>query len=91
VRNHPDYTLYSFDNSISVCFNYKGLDAGDLCYQLHLNNQLLVSHGTFEEQTFVRLVTINSQNTTGDIKHFFEVLENFVSENEQLFLSKEHH
>lgn len=23
VVNHPDYTLYSFDNSVSICFNYK--------------------------------------------------------------------
>ncbi|MBL4663834.1 MAG: aminotransferase class V-fold PLP-dependent enzyme, partial [Flavobacteriaceae bacterium] len=27
VANHPDYTLYSFENSISVCFNYKNIPA----------------------------------------------------------------
>lgn len=75
IRNHPDYTLYSFDNSISVCFNYKNIPAADLCTRLYEKAATLVGFGKFRETEFVRLITINANNTEGDILHFFKVLE----------------
>lgn len=81
VRNHPDYTLYSFDNSLSVCFNYKGISPKELCLRLYEEAELMVSHGSFNGQEFIRFVTINGQNSTEEIAGFFSKLESFVAKN----------
>lgn len=80
VSDHPDYQLYSFEDSISVCFNYKGIPAKELCAKLYENEQLLVSHGAFKDTEFIRFVTINGQNSHEDIINFFKKLEEFVAE-----------
>lgn len=80
ITNNPDYTLYSFEDSISVCFNYKGISARKICTLLYENTQLLVGYGSFNEEEFIRLVTINAQNEEKDILHFFKTLEAFVEE-----------
>ncbi|MEL7531725.1 MAG: aminotransferase class V-fold PLP-dependent enzyme [Bacteroidota bacterium] len=85
VRSNQDYTLYSFDDSIAICFNYKGIPARDICTLLYEHSQLLVGYGTFQEDEFIRLVTINAQNEHRDILDFFKVLEQFVAENASLF------
>ena len=89
VRNNSDYTLYSHDESISVCFNYKDIPARDICTLLYEHSQLLVGYGSFREDEFIRLVTINAMNSEEDILNFFEALEHFVEENTELFISKE--
>lgn len=81
VRNHPDYTLYSFDDSISICFNYKNIDPTVLCTALYEHQITVVGFGSFNEDTFVRLVTINATNTKEDILNFFKVMEEFVANN----------
>ncbi|MEL6812383.1 MAG: aminotransferase class V-fold PLP-dependent enzyme [Bacteroidota bacterium] len=86
VRNHPDYQDFSIDESISVCFNYKNIPARDICTLLYENSKLLVGYGSFEKDEFIRLVTINVQNDTEDILHFFKVLEDFTESNKELFL-----
>jgi sulfinoalanine decarboxylase len=73
--NHPDYTLYSFDDSVSICFNYKGIDARALCTHLYDQALAMVGYGKFREDEFVRLVTINAANDKEDILHFFKTLE----------------
>lgn len=78
VQNHPDYVLYSFDNSISVCFNYKGIAANELCTALYQQGEILVGFGQFRDQEFVRLVTVNSGNQKEDILNFFRRLEDFA-------------
>lgn len=88
VRNNPDYTLYSFDESISICFNYKGIPARSICTALYERAELLVGYGSFESDEFIRLVTINAQNEKEDIVKFFEVLEKFVAENESVLLQE---
>lgn len=80
VRSHPDYTLYSYDNSVSVCFNYKGIPAKALCKGLYQNAEILVGYGEFKDQQFVRLVTINSQIKDEDVIAFFKTLESFASQ-----------
>ncbi len=75
IRSNPDYQLYSYDDSISICFNYKGLDPEVLCTRLYEKNKLLVGFGSFHGDTFVRLVTINATNNTEDILNFFKELE----------------
>ncbi|MGM5469610.1 pyridoxal phosphate-dependent decarboxylase family protein [Flavobacteriaceae bacterium LMO-SS05] len=84
ISQHPDYTLYSFDNSISVCFNYKGISAKTLCTDLYFNSELLVSFGMFRDDEFVRLVTINSSLREQDIINFFKTIENFVDHKKQI-------
>ncbi len=79
IRNHSDYTLYSFDDSISVCFNYKNIPAKKLCTLLYEHSALMVGFGTFENNEFVRLVTINSLLNEKDILNFFYTLEEFVN------------
>ncbi|HPF10281.1 MAG TPA: aminotransferase class V-fold PLP-dependent enzyme [Flavobacteriaceae bacterium] len=88
IENHPDYILYSFKDSISVCFNYKGIPARELCTQLYEKSKLLVGYGAFGNNEFIRLVTINVQNEPEDILNFFKVIETFVAENELLLAAK---
>lgn len=78
VRNHPDYQLYSFDDSIAVCFKYKNIPSQELCTKLYEKAELMVSFGSFQEDEFVRFVTINAQNSHDDILLFFKRLEEFV-------------
>ncbi len=81
IRNNPDYTLYSFDDSISICFNYKDIDPVALCTVLYENQETVVGFGSFKEDTFVRLVTVNATNSQDDILGFFKGLEDFVANN----------
>ena len=81
VEGNEDYTLYSFNDSLSVCFNYKDFEPEDLCTKLYQHNKLMVGFGYFHKQGFVRLVTINGENTNENILNFFNVLESFVSQN----------
>lgn len=75
IRQHPDYTLYSFDDSISICFNYKDIPADDLCTELYEKGELMVGHGSFKGQQFVRMVTINPGNDRAEIEDFFKTIE----------------
>ncbi len=84
INNNSDYELYSFNNSISVCFNYKGLDAKKICRALYENHKALVGFGSFSDNEFIRFVTINSNNSRDDILNFFKVLEDFVEKNPDL-------
>lgn len=88
VRNNPDYTLYSYDESISVCFNYKGIPAKTICTALYEHSELLVGYGSFKEDEFIRLVTINAQNEKADILNFFKTLEKFVTDHQDLFVAE---
>ncbi|MFK8046170.1 MAG: aspartate aminotransferase family protein [Crocinitomicaceae bacterium] len=81
VKNNSDYELYSFDDSISICFNYKNIDPTVLCTALYEHQITVVGFGSFNKDTFVRLVTVNANNTKEDILNFFKVMERFVGEN----------
>tara|TARA_B100000900_G_scaffold404881_1_gene413807 strand:- start:638 stop:1279 length:642 start_codon:yes stop_codon:yes gene_type:complete len=85
TKSNSDYVLYSFEESISVCFNYKGIPARKICTALYEHSQLLVSYGSFRQDEFIRLVTINAQNKKEDILNFFQTLESFVEEHSALF------
>ena len=78
IKSNSDYTLYSFDDSISVCFNYKGISAKTLCTKLYEHSKLMVGYGSFRDDTFVRLVTINTLVEEKDMISFFKTLEDFV-------------
>jgi sulfinoalanine decarboxylase/sulfinoalanine decarboxylase/aspartate 1-decarboxylase len=82
VRDHPDYTDYSVDDTVAVCFNYKDIPATTLCTALYEHSELLVGYGSFRKDRFVRLVTINATNEPEDIVQFFKTLESFVAANE---------
>jgi len=81
VIENSDYTLYSFDDSLSICFNYKDYDPQDLCTKLYQHNKLMVGFGHFKNQGFVRLVTINGENSKKEILNFFKIMEEFVLDN----------
>ena len=87
VRNHADYTDYSVDDTVAVCFNYKNIPAEDICTALYEHSELLVGYGSFNNDIFIRLVTINSANETEDILQFFKTLEAFVESHDELFSS----
>lgn len=89
VKNHPDYTVYSYEESVSICFNYKGIPAEKLCTALYNNASIMVGYGTFRDDTFVRMVTVNANNTKADILNFFQVMETFVAEHEEELLKVE--
>lgn len=78
ISDNEDYTLYSHPDSISVCFNYKNYDPSILTSELYKAGHLMVGHGTFRSDTFIRLVTINYGNTETEILEFFEILESFA-------------
>ncbi len=84
IKSNDDYTLYSFDESISVCFNYKNIDPKKLCTALYKAQETVVGFGSFNGTTFIRFVTINANNSPEDIINFFDVLEKFVAENPSL-------
>jgi len=84
VRSNSDYTLYSFDDSISICFNYKNIDPTALCTALYEHQITVVGFGSFNGNTFVRLVTINANNEEYNILNFFKVLEAFVEKTPEL-------
>jgi len=84
VRRNPDYTDYSVDDTVAICFNYKGIPADKLCTALYQQSEILVGYGSFREVQFVRLVTINATNESEDILNFFATLENFVAQNPDL-------
>ncbi|WP_298781777.1 aminotransferase class V-fold PLP-dependent enzyme [uncultured Polaribacter sp.] len=88
IRSNSDYKLYSFDNSISVCFNYKNIDPTALCTALYEEQITVVGFGSFENDTFIRLVTINANNEKQDILNFFKVLEDFVAKTPNLLKLK---
>lgn len=79
IRNNDDYTLYSYDDSISICFNYKNIPAKTLCTQLYEHSKLMVGFGTFDNTEFVRLVTINTSIEESDMLDFFKVIEDYVT------------
>lgn len=83
VEKHPDYTLYSFEDSISVCFNYKGIPAKKLCTALYKHAAIMVGFGAFQGEEFVRFVTINADNNEEEIINFFTVLEEFVENHKE--------
>ena len=78
IKSNPNYTLYSFDDSISVCFNYKSIPANKLCTALYENSKLMVGFGKFNNREFVRMVTINTVLESEDITNFFKTLEEFA-------------
>lgn len=78
IRANDDYQLYSFDDTIGICFNYKNYDPIELCNQLYLQEQLMVGYGSFNGDTFIRLVTVNYNNEMADIDKFFQKLETFA-------------
>ncbi|GGE12574.1 pyridoxal phosphate-dependent decarboxylase family protein [Psychroflexus salis] len=78
IKENDDYTLYSYDDSISICFNYKDIDPKVLCNLLYEEAKLMVGYGHFDGVDFIRLVTINSNNTDEEIENFFKVLEKFA-------------
>ncbi|SDR92821.1 sulfinoalanine decarboxylase [Formosa sp. Hel1_31_208] len=84
INNHADYTLYSFENSISVCFNYKTISAKTLCTSLYEDSKLMVGFGKFRNQDFVRMVTINTLLQEADILNFFKTIESFTSSTDLL-------
>jgi glutamate/tyrosine decarboxylase-like PLP-dependent enzyme len=81
VQENPDYTVYSYPNSIGVCFNYKDIPADILCNQLYQSGELMIGYGQFDGDEFIRLVTVNAGNTFKDIDVFFQELEQFAEAN----------
>jgi glutamate/tyrosine decarboxylase-like PLP-dependent enzyme len=81
VKSNPDYTVYSYPNSIGVCFNYKDIPADILCNQLYESGELMIGYGQFAGDEFVRLVTVNAGNNKSDIDVFFQELEQFAEAN----------
>lgn len=80
IKSNSNYKLYSFDDSISVCFNYKDIDAKALCTSLYEHADLMVGFGSFKGEQFVRMVTINSPLEENDILVFFKTLELHVND-----------
>jgi sulfinoalanine decarboxylase len=81
VAEHADYTVYSYPNSLGICFNYKDIPADIICNKLYESGEIMVGYGQFAGDEFVRLVTVNAGNTNSDIDEFFHQLEQFTEDN----------
>ena len=81
IKKNSNYKLYSFEESLSVCFTYKDFDSEDLCAKLYEKNTLMVGFGNFKDTSFIRLVVVNCENSVDDLMHFFTTLENFAKKN----------
>lgn len=77
VANNPNYKLYSFEDSVCVCFNYKGIPAEKICNELYESNEMMVGYGKFKEDVFIRMVFVNPESTDAELDNFFNVLESF--------------
>ena len=82
IEQHPDYTVYSKIPSVTVCFNYKDFDPVKLCTELYEQQQIMVGYGMQGDTTFIRSVTVNTNNSETEVLAFFEVLEAFAEKNE---------
>lgn len=82
VDSSEYYTLYSFKDSISICFNYKDIDPIVLCTSLYEHAELMVGYGSYNGVTFVRLVTMDPRNEMTDIDAFFKTLEKHAAKYE---------
>ncbi|MDX1685942.1 MAG: aminotransferase class V-fold PLP-dependent enzyme [Saprospiraceae bacterium] len=80
VREHPDYELYNYDDTIAICFNYKGISAEEICTRLYEEGEIMVGFGRFREDTFIRLITVNYALGEEELMNFFKRLEVFVDE-----------
>lgn len=89
INSNKNYQLYSYEDSISICFNYKDVDPIKLCTLLYEKAALMVGYGSFRNDTFVRFVTINADNTKEDIINFFKTLEQFVEDHVDELLTPE--
>ena len=85
VRSNPDYTDFSVDETVAICFNYKNIPAESICTLLYEHSELLVGYGSFRDDQFIRLVTINAGNDNEDILNFFKTMETFVAKHATLF------
>ena len=81
VTNNKDYTLYSFEDSLSVCFNYKNYDPKIICTELYNHNKLMIGYGKHKGNEFIRLVSINRENSEENILNVFKVIETFCKNN----------
>ncbi|MBT8188786.1 MAG: aminotransferase class V-fold PLP-dependent enzyme [Bacteroidia bacterium] len=81
IRNNENYTLYSGDKSLTICFNYRNIPADQLCQGLHKTGELMVGYGHFRDQQFVRMVAVNSGLQKNDMLEFFRRLESFADNN----------
>ena len=79
VKSNSDYTLYNDDDTIAICFNYKGIDPKLLCNKLYEEGEIMVGYGQFDGQEFVRLVTVNFSNSKADLDAFFSKMEAFAA------------
>lgn len=84
IKKNSNYKLYSFEESLSVCFTYKDFDSKDLCAKLYEKNTLMVGYGSFKNTTFIRLVIVNCENSVDDLMRFFTALENFAKKNKNI-------
>ena len=84
IKTNSDYKLFSFEDSLSICFNYKNFDPKDLCDKLYKSNILMVGFGNFHKKTFVRLVLVNCENSLEELMQFFKILEDFADKNSHL-------
>lgn len=78
IRSNSDYTLYSYKDSVNICFNYKKVSPEALCDALNRRGDLMVGYGKFREDVFVRLVMVNANLEKSDIDKFFSTLERTV-------------
>ncbi len=80
IRRNSDYQLYSFDDSINICFNYKEVDPEKICTLLNTKAKLMIGHGRFKENKFIRLIMVNSNNSKAEVDHFFKTFESIAEE-----------
>ena len=57
VKSNPDYTVYSYENSLGICFNYKDIPADLLCNQLYEASK---DHGEYPVPLHIRIIRVHN-------------------------------
>ena len=45
-----------------------------------MKNKLMIGFGTFKKVKFIRLITINCQNTENEVLNVFKIIEEFTKD-----------
>lgn len=78
IKKSSDMKLVMEPESINVCFQVKNISSSEICRILEKEGLVLVSHGTFRESQFIRLVCVNPDMSRKDILDFFKKVRKAV-------------
>jgi glutamate/tyrosine decarboxylase-like PLP-dependent enzyme len=72
IEQSADFELCQRPEYLTICFKVYGVDATELCDQLHANGEALIGHADVRGEQVMRLVVVNPEISTSDLQRLFE-------------------